>query len=64
MKRDYYFNLSCTFKGCKEFGHYSYPTIREYLEGLKRNKTWTCTRHSKPKELLGLENLKTEATLT
>jgi hypothetical protein len=63
MKREYYFRLPCTHEGCKEAGIYSYSTRREYAEGMKRNKTWTCTRHSKPKEVLSIDNPKTEAII-
>jgi hypothetical protein len=63
MKRDYYFRLPCTHQGCKETGIFSYNTRREYSEGYKRNKTWTCARHTKPDEVLSLINTKTETTI-
>lgn len=63
MKHDYYLKLPCTHQGCGEFGIFSYNTRREYTEGQKRNKTWTCTRHTNPDEVLSLTNTKTETII-
>ena len=63
MKRYYYIRKKCIEEGCNEERINSYSTQREYREALKKNKTYTCNRHTKPNEVLSDSNLKTEVKL-
>jgi len=54
---------TCTHEGCKEYSITEYSNRKEYNEAVKRNQKFTCLRHSKINEVIGLENAKTEQTL-
>ena len=66
MKRQHVLNIKCNHEGCGEWAHYHYDTKKEYTEGYQRhNKTYKCTRHSNPNEVLSqTDNLKIEKILT
>ena len=36
----------CTEPGCKDFARYQYDTRKDYDEAVKKNRSWTCLRHS------------------
>lgn len=57
-RRGYSRNVYCTEPGCKEFGHYTYDTRKDYDEAVKRNRPYTCLRHSH--RMLSPTNLKAE----
>lgn len=53
----------CTHEGCSETSITEYSNRKEYNEAVKKNRKWTCLRHSNPNEVLGLENKTTEKTV-
>ena len=56
MRNKYYHSIKCSNPECKEYGHFSAGTRNEYSELIKRHKSWTCCRHTKPNEVLSSEN--------
>lgn len=49
---------TCTHEGCKEFRFSNFSSQREYKEWYKNHALdkWLCTRHTKPNEVLTLDN--------
>ncbi|ANN66441.1 hypothetical protein [Bordetella bronchialis] len=62
-KRDYPLRFQCAHPDCRESVTYRFSTIRD-LRGSHEFKwysggKWKCSRHDKPNEVLGLDNLET-----
>lgn len=62
-KRHYSRSMKCSHEGCKEHGHWTFSSQKEMSSHHDRVKTYLCTRHINPKEVLGLNNPKVETTL-
>jgi hypothetical protein len=63
MRRTYDLHIKCSDSECHEYSNYAYDTRKEYTEGVKRNKTWTCVRHMNPNSVLSKTNTNTSETL-
>lgn len=50
----------CSHEGCREFAFYRFSSLREMQESREAKLPWTCTRHTKPEELLTPTNLSRE----
>lgn len=63
-KRDWPLQFRCAHEGCSERVTYRYETLRDLkssfeLKHYGGGNGWLCTRHSRPNELLSLENTET-----
>lgn len=56
-RREYLYSTKCRHTGCKEYERYMFNTLREYDKyAVKRtHNPYFCARHSKPEEVLSLE---------
>lgn len=57
-RREYLYSEKCNHAGCKEYERYMFDTRREYDTYVAAKRTrgpYLCTRHSKPEEVLSLE---------
>lgn len=54
-KKNYTLLRNCKVEGCNEWTSYSYDTMKEYNEGAKRHKEWTCLHHRNPEKILSTE---------
>lgn len=63
-RREHILRIQCKHTGCKEWSFYSYSTLRDYREAVKRGagSNWKCVRHSDDR-LLTPEKLTSTRTL-
>lgn len=46
----------CTHEGCKEVANYEYDSRKDYMAASESRNKWKCTRHSRPDEVLSVNN--------
>lgn len=56
----------CGHEGCGEWSLHQYANQREYIAGerLHGGGKWRCVRHTKPEEVVSVENSRRETVLT
>lgn len=50
-------HVKCGQPGCGEYTFFRYENKKDSIENYKYRKDWKCTRHTKPNEVLTVENL-------
>lgn len=66
-RREWPLRFVCGHAGCKETANYRYDTKRNLMESFELKNysegRWLCVRHSRPNEVLGIDNRETSAVL-
>ncbi|PXW76007.1 hypothetical protein C7451_106171 [Blastomonas natatoria] len=62
-RREWTLIFNCGHEGCTERATYRYPTRRDLVSSYESknysNGRWRCVRHTRPNEVLGIDNLAT-----
>ena len=59
-RREWMLRKPCVHQGCTEIGRWTYETKRDLERSYENKHEFRCTRHSKPEEVLSVENAATE----
>ena len=62
-KREWSLRKPCVHPGCTEVARYTYATRRDLETSYEIKHEFRCTRHSKPAEVLSVENMTTEVVM-
>ena len=66
MERTISGSWQCGHEGCGEWSFHQYANQRERCEGERQHGggKWRCVRHTKPEEVMSVENNRMETVLT